>query len=206
MEPIVVGGIETNVEYVSFDEAHTLPFTNEHQPSLAATTLRAANIKKKIVARQQVPSSRVTSLSTAPNITKLKKKTNFKIGVAAKVRGVVGCNNCKKSRCIYSHAAVSLIKPPLPPNDLNDQRDEAPLTTQKVKPYQAMAKGRLDDAIESTHFLCGMAPSDPDDPLHDIFLCDTSLDCDMHIEASFYVSRIYSALAIEGMLSLCWCV
>jgi hypothetical protein len=35
-----------------------------------------------------------------------------------------------------------------------------------------------------------MAPLDSDDPFHDIFLCDPSLDFDKHIEAEFYVSRI----------------
>ena len=35
-----------------------------------------------------------------------------------------------------------------------------------------------------------MAPLDSDDPCHDIFLCDTSLDCDTHVEVDFYVSRI----------------
>jgi len=130
-------------------------------------------------------------LSTAPSITKLKNKPNFKIEVAAKVRGVVDCNNCRKPRCIYSHAVVSLIKPPLnTPNNLNCQRDKTPPTTEDVHQYQAMAKGRLIDATESTIFICGMAPLDPDDPFHDIFLCDTSLDCDMDIDSSFYVSRI----------------
>ena len=50
-KPIGVGDKETNVEYMSFAEAHHLPFTNAHQPSLAATTLRAATRKKKTVVR-----------------------------------------------------------------------------------------------------------------------------------------------------------
>ncbi len=96
-KPIGVGDKETDVLYMSFVEAHTLPFTNEHQTSLTATTLRAATRKKKTTIRQQIM-LRVASLSTAPSITKLKNKSNFKIGVAAKVRGVVECNNCRKPR------------------------------------------------------------------------------------------------------------
>ncbi len=58
----------------------------------------------------------------------------------------------------------------------------------------SMVKGRLQDAIESPIFICGMAPLDPDDPTcHELFLCDTSLDCDSHVEADFYVSRIQSS-------------
>ena len=116
----------------------------------------------------------------------LKNRTNFKIGVAAKVRGVVECNTCQKPRCIYSLAAVSQMKPPPPQhNYLNDQRDEAPPSAQEVKQYHALAKGRLDDAVESPIFICGMAPLHSDDPFHDIFLCDPLLDCDTHIEPEF---------------------
>lgn len=35
-----------------------------------------------------------------------------------------------------------------------------------------------------------MAPLDPDDPCYDIFLCDTTLDCETHLEPEFFVSRI----------------
>ncbi len=51
-------------------------------------------------------------------------------------------------------------------------------------------KDRLHDAMELSIFICGKAPPDPDDPCYDIFLCDTSLDCDTHVEADFYVSGI----------------
>jgi hypothetical protein len=112
-KPIVAGDKE--IEYMSFADAHTLPFTNEHQPSLAVTALRAATRKKKASIREQLPSSRLRVFPSAMNITKLKNKSDFKIGVAAKVRGVVECNNCKKPRCIYSSSALSHIQPPLPP-------------------------------------------------------------------------------------------
>ncbi len=187
VKPIGVFDKEADVEYMSFTDALKLPFTNAHQPSLAVTALRAASKKKKIAASFQVPSSRI---STATPIAKLKNRTNFKIGVAAKVRGVVECNTCHKPRCIYSLAAVSQMKPP-PPH-------EAPPSTQELKHYQALAKGRLDDAVESHIFICGMAPLDSDEPFHDIFLCDPSLDCDTHIEPEFYVSRI-----VPTRLELC---
>ena len=35
-----------------------------------------------------------------------------------------------------------------------------------------------------------MTPLDLDDPCHELYLCDTSLDCDSHVEAEFYVSRV----------------
>jgi hypothetical protein len=93
-KPIVAGDKE--IEYMSFADAHTRPFTNEHQPSLAVTALRAATRKKKASIREQLPSSRRRVFPFAMNITKLKNKSDFKIGVATKVRGVVECNNCKR--------------------------------------------------------------------------------------------------------------
>ena len=58
--------------------------------------------------------------------------------------------------------------------------------------YIAMAKDRLlQDAIESTIFMCGMTPLDPDDPCYDIFKCDPSiLVCDTHVEPEYYASKI----------------
>ena len=44
--------------------------------------------------------------------------------------------------------------------------------------------------MESSIFICGMAPLDPCDPCYCIFQCDMSLDCDTHVEADFYVSEI----------------
>ena len=57
-KPIIVEDKE--IEYMSFVDAHTLPFANEHQPSLAVTTMRAANRKKKTSINQQLTSSRLT--------------------------------------------------------------------------------------------------------------------------------------------------
>ncbi len=54
----------------------------------------------------------------------------------------------------------------------------------------SMVKGRLQDAIESPIFICGMAPLDLDGPCHELFLCGTLLDCDSYVEAEFYVSRV----------------
>jgi len=95
---------DSDDEYMSFEDAHKLPFTNEHQPSLAITKLRRATRKKKVVATNHLPGSRV---SYAPLIAKLKNKSNLKIGVATKCRGVVECQTCNKPRCIFSQKAVS---------------------------------------------------------------------------------------------------
>ena len=109
---------DSDVEYMSFADARKLPFTNEHQPSLAITQLRRATRKKKVVATNHLPGSRVY-VSNAPLIAKLKNKSNFKIGVATKCRGVVECQTCNKPRCIFSQKAVSQMKPPIstPCND-----------------------------------------------------------------------------------------
>jgi hypothetical protein len=51
-------------------------------------------------------------------------------------------------------------------------------------------KDVLRDDAESTIFVCSVAPADIDDPLYDIFPCNSSLDCDTHVEADFFASRI----------------
>ena len=46
--------------------------------------------------------------------------------------------------------------------------------------------------------MCWMAPMDSDDPCHDIFHCDSSLDCNTHIESEFYTSKIE-----PGRINIC---
>ena len=79
--------LKTPFKAQSAKHAQKLPFTNEQQPSLATTILRAAARQKRKDLTRHLPASRVNASSSI--ITKLKKKTNFKIGVALKVRGVV---------------------------------------------------------------------------------------------------------------------
>ena len=109
-----IGDNTTDLQYLSFEDARKLPFTNKFQPSLEITILRVAAKKKKTIAAQHFGASR---WALAPKILKPKNKSNFKIGIASKVRGVVGCINCMKPRCIYSLSAVSRMKSPLPPPD-----------------------------------------------------------------------------------------
>jgi hypothetical protein len=140
---------------------------------LETTTSRVSAKKKKYVAAQQLGASRC---ALDPNISKLKNKSYFKIDVASKARGVVGCINCMKPRCIYSLSAVSQMKAPLPPPNSDNVSTGA--TSQE---YISFVKERLVDAMDSTIFSCGMAPLDPDDPCYSIFLCDRSSDCDLHV-------------------------
>jgi hypothetical protein len=71
-----------------------------------------------------------------------------------------------------------------------DITSEVPATHEEVQKYMAMAKGMLIDAMESTIFICNMAPLDHDDPCSNRFLYDTSQDCDSPLEPEFYVSKI----------------
>jgi len=183
IKQLEVGDKSSDLHYLSFADAQVLPFTDKFQPSLEATTLRVAAKKKKTVASKNLGASRC---ALAPNIEKLKNRTCFKMGVASRVRGVVGCNNCMKPRCIiYSLSAVSQMKVPLPHPDNDNVSTGA--TSQE---YISYVKDRLHDAMESSIFICGMAPLDPDDPCYGIFECDISLDCETHVEADFYVSGI----------------
>jgi hypothetical protein len=76
-------------------------------------------------------------------------------------------------------------------------------TPEEVKQYLSMVKGRLQDAMESPIFICGMAPLDSDDPCHDLFLYDPSEDCDSHVEANKVLCFAGAALEIRAILSLC---
>jgi hypothetical protein len=166
IKQVEVGDKSSDLHYLSFADAQVLPFTDKFQPSLEATTLRVAAKKKKTVASKNLGASRC---ALAPNIEKLKNRTCFKMGVASRVRGVVGCNNCMKPRCIYSLSAVSQMKVPLPHPDNDNVSTGA--TSQE---YISFVKDRLHDAMESSIFICGMAPLDPDDPCYGIF-CATHL-------------------------------
>ncbi len=54
-------------------------------------------------------------------------------------------------------SSVSKMLPPLSPH-VNDERVEDPQATQDVQEYHAMAKARLNDAMVSPIYMCGMAP------------------------------------------------
>jgi hypothetical protein len=190
-KPTTVGDTTADLHYMSFADAQVLPFTNAHQPSLAATVARlaAAAKKKAALAASKTGAARLTS-SMAYNITKLKNKTAFKIGISNRVRGVVACKDCHKPRCIYSLSALSHMKPPLPQATQGNVDDIVLAPAHELHMYRTMARDRLHDAMESPIFVCGMAPLDPDDPCYDVFHCDPSLDCNAHIEANFYTSKI----------------
>ncbi len=72
------------------------------------------------------------------------------------------------------------------------------MAKEEIKAYRVVAKDRLHDATESPIFVCGMAALDSDDPFYNIFLCNPSLDCNTHIEADLYTSRI-----IHERIELC---
>jgi hypothetical protein len=108
---VEVGDKSSDLHCLSFEDAQVLSFINKFQPSLEATTLRDAAKKKKTVASRILSALRY---ALAPKIEELKNRACFKMGVASRVRGVVGCNNCMKPRCIYSLSAVSQMKVPLP--------------------------------------------------------------------------------------------
>jgi len=46
-KPTTVGDTFVDLQYMSFADAQVLPFTNAHQPSLVATTLRLVIVAKK---------------------------------------------------------------------------------------------------------------------------------------------------------------
>ena len=162
IKQVEVGDKSLDLHYLSFADAQVLPFTNKLQPSLESTTLRVAAKKKKNVATEQLGASRC---ALAPNIEKLKNRYCFKIGIASRVRGVVGCNNCMKPRCIYSFSVISNMKAPLP-----SPGGDVVSTGATSQEYIYLVKDRRHDAMESSIFICGMAPLDPDDPCYGIFL------------------------------------
>jgi len=112
-KPLSIGDTSADLHYMSFKEAHALPFTSEHKPSLKESILRiaAAAKKREAIAISKLGAARLAT-SLSPNITKLKNTTAFKIASAIRVRGVVDCKTCSKPRCIYSQSVVSQMKPP----------------------------------------------------------------------------------------------
>jgi len=126
-----------------------------------------ASKKKKTIAAHNLPVSR---LLTALLITKLKNKSNFKIGVAAKCRGVVECQTCHKQASLHVfHRTVSQMKPHVSPliNDQLETTNQQATSQDEGKQYLRMVKVILQDAMESPIFICEMAPLDSNDPCHD---------------------------------------
>ena len=105
-------------------------------------------------------------------------------------------------RSIHSATSVSKMLTPLS-SPVNDERIEDLHATQDVQEYHAMAKARLNDAMVSPIYMCGMAASlDSNDPFYDVFLAGPSLNRDTHIEAEFYVSQV-EPTRLELLLPLC---
>jgi hypothetical protein len=142
-KPTIIGDTADDLHYMSFADAHVLPFTNAHQPSLAATAARLANaIKKKAaMAASKSGVARATS-SMAYTITKLKNKTDFKIGILNRVRAVVVCKDCLKPRCIYSLSCFSHIKPPPPKSIEGNTNGIVPYPVIDLNLYRTMARDR----------------------------------------------------------------
>ena len=67
-------------------------------------------------------------------------------------------------------------------------------------------KGQLQDGMESPIYICIMSPLDPYDPCYEIFLCDTTLDCDKLVESEFCVCKVqptrleFVAIALENSI------
>jgi len=104
----------------------------------------------------------------------------------------------------FFHNAVSHMKPHVAPS-CNNQLKNSPATSHEVllQQYLSMVnKERMQDVMKSLIFICRTAPLDSDDPCHELFLCDSSLDCDSHVEAEFYICFAGSTLEIGAMLSL----
>jgi hypothetical protein len=59
-KPADVSEINIGLHYLSFEEEQVLPFTNEHQPSLASVALRGAAREKKKASSRHLSASRVS--------------------------------------------------------------------------------------------------------------------------------------------------
>ena len=100
-KPLVFGDID--LHYMTFAEAQVVPFTGEHQPSLVksvALIVVAAKRKEARIITYRLAPLRVTNTSTS--IMKLRNRSNFKMAVVTRARGVVVCNTCFRPRCICS--------------------------------------------------------------------------------------------------------
>ncbi len=74
---------------------------------------------------------------------------------------MVSCNDCMKPRLLYSTTSPSRTVPPVV--------DGVVPTPQQVADCQRMAKDVLQDAMQSTSYVCGAPVLDPDHPLHSVF-------------------------------------
>ena len=101
------------------------------------------------------------SLASSPVLSEAKEadRENKKLLIAAKVRDVIVCIDCKKPRCVYASVALSC-----------DERKH------------------LKHAIHSGVYTCGCQLFQPGSSLHDAVICRQALTCKETMETQYYSS------------------
>ena len=176
------------MHYMPLHEAMQHTFTEEHQPSLI-------DRNESRTKRRARPSQ--TACQPHPRAQNIcgQDSTN-KIISRPLARGVVSCKDCMKPRLIYSTTSPSRMVPPVV--------DGVVPTPQQVADCQRMAKDVLQDAMQSTSYVCGAPVLDPDHPFHSVFQAQSTLTCSDPVEPFFYSCHPGGRSGLSALLC-CFC-
>ena len=139
---------KSDLHYMSFEEAVTKPFTDEHQPSLQN---RRRN--NNIVGEVTIGARESKSLESNQN----------KISQGKYIRGVVSYKDCMKPRCLYSITAPNSMKP-------NHADGVVEPTNEAIQLCRDYAIEQFQSAETNDIFMCGMHPFDADDLMHGVIV------------------------------------
>jgi hypothetical protein len=172
--------MKTDLHYMSFEEAITQAFTDEHQASL-----RNRRRDNNVVGEVTIGARESRSIESDQN----------KITQGKNIRGVVTCKECMKPRCLlYSITATNRMKPN-PADGVEEPTKEAILLC------RTYAIEQFESAETNAIFVCGMQPFDADDLMHGVIVTREGLECHHPVEFEYYANPKATPSWFDGALS-----
>ncbi len=154
-----------------------MPFTAEHQPSLAIRSARSRNTTvvdgAALVGREKLTPARASH-------------ANMTFRGNQHVRGVVACKECFKPRCLFSMDAPMWMKPVPSIHEIEP-------TNEEIKACREYAMHQLEAAMESDLNTCGMQPLEPNNPMHTQIIARDGLKCYDPVEFEYYNHPYHNA-------------
>jgi hypothetical protein len=169
------------------EEAKLKELTQEHQPSLIASSQRIVNSAAS-KQNDKLPHPRAQHVSSQD----VRNKTITR----QFARGFVKCGDCAKPRVIYSETAPRRMVPSIVDGRIPTFEEETAC--------QALAEETLKEACTSLTFVCGAMLYDTGHPFKDVFITQPTLACADHVEPFFYSLGARARCGLSDKLC-CFC-
>ena len=181
--PSSVAG-NTDLHYMSFEEAVLHPYSDMHQPSLQNRRRNDNLAIGGVALGDREPRS-------APE-----NEQNNKLAQARFIRGVVHCKDCMKPRCLYSETSPSRMKPVV----VNGATEP---TAHAIRMCREYAIQKLEEAQDNDLYVCGMQPLDADDLMHGVIVTRHGLECHHSMEFEYYSVKIVASWFKPKLCAYC---